>query len=295
MNSSLNALKNRFELDENSLDNLPEHSYKENRCRNHYGKSVVESYFLNIITLTPLIDPDLHKLKLNIDSCEDKHLLIALIYLRYCPDLLNFEFEGNRFIDSHTIDIANEINKKYPKSEQNIPFISGPKISKENIEKIDWDQYIKFDEANDFLKDIFKSRSFELEFNKYYSSNIYNEIEKFLDNSNFYPLRHVYSAISILKIIHETKFNIPINAHNSIEWLNSFKKYDIQEKENKYMDQLLKFMTARIDIKNKGISSNSLKLNKSNDYNLKIYHEKWFKDESGEGIIFESTKFRPRT
>lgn len=288
--SSLNRLKNKFKLDENSLDELPEYSYKEIRCRNHYGKSVVESYFFNTITLTPLIDPDLHKLKLSTDFCEDKHLLIALIYIRYCPRLLDFEFEGNRFIDKNTIDIAIEINKKYPKSIKYLPFISGPKTSEALPEKINWEQYVKFDEANDFLKDIFKSRSFELEFKKYYPNKIYDEIDKFLDNSNFYPLKHVYSAIAVLKIIFDTKFNIPIKAQNSTDWLNSFEKYSIQDKENKYFDDLLKYMTARLDIKNKGSSTNSLKLIKSNDYNLKIHHENWFKDEFGEGVIFESTK-----
>lgn len=290
LNSSLDRLKNKFKLNEDSLDELPEHSYNEIRCRNHYGKSVVESYFYNTITLTPLLDPDLHKLKLNTDSCEDKHLLIALIYIRYCPDLLNFEFEGNRAIDKNSIDVAYSINKMYPKSVQYLPFISGPEISNETPEKINWNQFIKFDEANDFLKDVFKTRSFELEFKKYYPNNIYDEINKFLDKSNFYPLKYVYSALSVLKIIHDTGFSIPADSPNSTEWLYSFKKYDVQEKENKYMDDLLKYMTARIDIKNKGTSSNTINIFKSNDYNLRIYHENWFKDEFGEGIILESTK-----
>ena len=59
------------------------------------------------------------------------------------------------------VRIAHEIIEKN-KGTDNIALIGiksrGMPLAKliaENIEKIDWDQYIKFDEANDFLKDIF--------------------------------------------------------------------------------------------------------------------------------------------
>lgn len=85
--------------------NLLQIHYNETRSRFHFGKSIIESYFSNMVTLTPLIDSNLRKLK-TYDNDSDAKLLIAIIFLRYCPQLLDFEFDGGRKIDLDTINYA---------------------------------------------------------------------------------------------------------------------------------------------------------------------------------------------
>lgn len=56
------------------------------------------------------------------------------------------------------------------------------------------------------------------------------------------------------------------------------------------LNSLLKYCTARIDIKNSGNGSNSIEIIENNDSEAKIYHPPWFKDKTGEGIIIESNE-----
>lgn len=76
----------------NSKD-LPRLLYNEVRLRHHIGKGHIERYFNNKFVLSPLLDPELRKLKLTADECGDRNLLYALIFTRYYPELLNFDFE----------------------------------------------------------------------------------------------------------------------------------------------------------------------------------------------------------
>lgn len=85
----------------------------------HFRKLSVEEYFSNKFLLMLFFDPELHKLKLCTNECQDNNLLFALIYLRYCPELLNFKFEGNRKINEKTLDYAQKINEIYHFTDKN--------------------------------------------------------------------------------------------------------------------------------------------------------------------------------
>ena len=54
------------------------------------GKDIVENYFSGVIKYCPLLDPQLHKLKLNDVNCKDKNLLIAVIFDRYQKKTFRF-------------------------------------------------------------------------------------------------------------------------------------------------------------------------------------------------------------
>lgn len=271
-------------------DELPEIAYKEVRCRNHYGKAIVESFFYNNIALSPLIDMDLHKLKINDDLCSDKHLLIALIYHRYCPELLNFKFEGGRYIDSETIKYAKEINAMFPFKKEHLNFISGPTIEKAQEKHVE-SSSVKFDDANELIKKCFYSRSFEMEFKKYFPANYFNEIIKYEQNNNFYPLRHIYAAIAILKLINCTQSKIPNYSIDNELWLKGFINEPKFENNGKNIENLLsKYYTARIDLKNFGLETNALEILQNSDKQSKVHYENWFKDETGEGFVIESKK-----
>lgn len=105
-------LKNKYKLLNHKIteSELTHILYKESRTRHHYGKTRVERYFANQITLSPLMDPLINMLISNIGE------MPAVIYDRYCPDLLNIRIEGGRIIDENAISFAHELNKKYPVS-----------------------------------------------------------------------------------------------------------------------------------------------------------------------------------
>lgn len=110
---------------------MPELYYKEVRNRNHYAKAITEKYFSNVFTLTPLMDPEIHKIKIGDNDFNDMHLLFILILLRYCPKLLDFEIEGGRKFDENTIGLAKIINEKYPFENTDVNEL----ISFDNMEK----------------------------------------------------------------------------------------------------------------------------------------------------------------
>lgn len=297
VDSGLKSLKNKLNISEEYSKELPEKMYKEIRCRHHFGKAMVESYFFNEFTLTPLIDSELHKLKLKTDNCDDRNLLMALIYYRYCPKLLNFKFEGNREINLDTINYAKKINDKYPLRLKSKNLISGPKIENTFFEIKNNGNFIKYNEVDDLLNDIFNSRAFMLEFEKYYSPQIYQKILNVVKNEKRFPLKHAYAAFSILKIIHDTKFK-SMNNKNLKTWLDSFlfsQNYEFKEDnsytnsfDNNLVNLLLKYTTSRIDLINLGSEKNSIKVIDYDDSKLRIDFPKWFESNEGKGLCIQS-------
>ena len=128
-----NIIKNSFDQLNNDFEkkDSPHLLYNQTRSKNHFGKLSAEFVISNLIKLSPLLDVDLHRLKLSDEGCNDDNFLIALIFARYCPNLLKFRFNHN-FIDEETISHAFKINDKHPFEKPNYELISCKKI-KNNI------------------------------------------------------------------------------------------------------------------------------------------------------------------
>jgi len=76
-------------------------------------------------------------------------------------------------------------------------------------------------------------------------------------------------------------------ALNKEEIKNHIKEYsNYTQNEN---DNLLKYLTARIDIKNYGDNKNSIEIKKISDKQAEIDYPNWFKDEFGKGMTIQST------
>ena len=291
---AIDKIKEKFDLNNQDASIIPEKLYKEIRSRHHYGKALVESYFSNTFTFTPLIDEELHKLKLDSENCHDRRLLMAVIYQRYCPKLLDFDFEGNRGISYETIEFAKQINKKYPFVKKQKEFISGPKITEIITNNVPNDNYVKWDEVNDFLSEVFFSHSFEMEFKKYYSKKAFDKISEVVKTQGRFPLKHVYSAIAILKIIYDTGYNL-IDNHDLNSFLKSFINNNDFDFNDEYLDMgtinlLMKYNTARLDILNEGSKDNTVKIIEYDDSNMINEYPKWFQSNNGKGLRIESFK-----
>ena len=113
---SFDRLRARYEAFGRSLDpsEISWALYRETRGRNHVGKAMAEQYQVNNISLAPLLDPDLHRLKISSGVCGDSLFLVALIYKRFAPGLLEFRFNQDKGFRPETLRIIDQVNESSP-------------------------------------------------------------------------------------------------------------------------------------------------------------------------------------
>lgn len=285
---TLENLANDFDIVDLNSKDLSFLVYFENRWRHHFGKLTVEENITNQKKLNPFLDPELQKLKLSTEKCSDWDLLISLIFVRYCPKLLNFKFEGGRKINENTIKYAEYLNNLYPYIPKDYEYISGPPI---NLKKQDSEIFHHWDEVNLYLKEIFESRYFEMEFKKFFSIDLYNNIINSIKIGSYFPIQYATPIFSILKILDDIK---SFDMNNNFDFNNWIKRYheNYSESEiNSYnMDLLLNYITARVDIKNRKSSKNSIEIIEISDKNSNMDYPSWFNKGDGDGLVLTSKK-----
>lgn len=274
---------------ERSSKRLASLLYRETRNRHHFGKEWIESYLYNKITLAPLSDPDLSKLKVSTEEFNNDLLLFSLIFLRYCPDLIDFKIEGGREISKETIRHASEINEKYPFNQKEYKYIAGPEpdLNIDNPKKINTSSDVK-----KVFEDIFYSQNFIKEFEKYFHPKIYDKIRRQNQYRKIFPLENVYASLDILKIRDYVKINGTLNDDSYGDWLDSYVVVEPEDNELrikgnnfKNKDLVKKYRTLRIDMKNMGLDTNDLEiLEKSSKYSMDTTPE-WFSKSGGIGHV----------
>ena len=286
LRSGLLKVQKKSNIDDFNSKEVPEVYYKETRNRNHYAKAITEKYFSNVFTLTPLMDPDIHKIKIGGNDLNDMHLLFILILLRYCPKLLDFEIEGGRKFNEKTIELARIINKKYPFENIN----ANELVSFDKKEKNTLSNKCNIGNPDSILKKISNSNFFEVEFKKYYPSNLFNYLISDIKHRKFFPLTNFYSAISILQIIEYVNFNNIINYNSAVDWIQSFDekpKCDCFEITSSKFD---KYTTARIDLINRGGKDNFLEFIDISDGSATLLFPDWLKTDNGSGSVIQTKK-----
>ena len=281
-----NIIKNSFDQLNNDFEkkDSPHLLYNQTRSKNHFGKLSAEFVISNLIKLSPLLDVDLNRLKLSDDECNDDNLLIALIFARYCPDLLKFRFVHNRFIDEGTISHALEINAKYPFKRPNYELISCKK-SKNNI--IPKNNTFKKGDAEKYIEKIFFSKAFRKSFELQFSSELYDELVKRYKKLNYFPLEDAYAAIAVIKICDCINYS----SYTDSSMLNNLLiNYDDNDFDSSIKSFLNKYNTARLDIKNYGAESNTIKILDISDSSANILYPNWFKNSEGSGVVIQSMK-----
>ena len=288
------AMQEKYKIkDSNSID-CPWHLYEETRCRSHYGKASVESYFSNVYDLNPLIDPDLCRIKLCTSECSDNRLLLALIYTRYCPKLLDFKIEGGRSISQETIRFAQEINKKFPidksvfdktvRTDFNVELSDQSVI--DTLNNGEKRGAVQWGEPDKYLKRVFDSNSFRSLFCTYFDDEIYRFADKWVTNHNFFPMRECYAVIGLTKVIEDIM--VSNGSRNSlVQSLDNFIERDYYSTEIN-IDDLKNYITARIDIKIFG-DNPDLELVSTSDDSMKMHKPEWLQ-KGGLGYTIESCK-----
>ena len=173
--------------------------YRETRCRNHFGKGIVEGILANIYSLSPLLDPDLYRLKLVTESCPDRNLLPALIMERYASGLLAFPFDGNRSILPSTIEYAGNLSSRYPCPQITEAAGSGRRNKADSFPDITPDQ-VPHESPESILKKAFRSQAVKRLFVASYNDATYQIISRDVDNRKYQPLSIAFVVLAIVKL-----------------------------------------------------------------------------------------------
>ena len=170
--------------------------YREARCRNHFGRQTVESFFGNTVSLSPLLDPDLHRLSLSSEYCNDANFLTALIFDRYAANLLNFEFQGSRKIDHETLKCAHELNQQHPFVPKPISPIPASLHASKEFPLQDISRVNK-QSLEEKIYRAFLSPSFLELLEEYYDRSFICSIVKNVAETKHHPLQMVFSSLGI--------------------------------------------------------------------------------------------------
>ena len=208
-NSSINLLNRSVDFlrNERILNNDYEIAnilYSKILGRNHFGKTALESFISNIYMIQPLMDPDIRKIKYNMNR-NTTHDLLAYILIRFSPDLINYPFNGNRSLSPESIKRAKKLERNLPtyirRYDYNDHFFIDDNRNSPEIYKNDKNN------AEEYLKEFFKSNKYFEILNKLYDKNIYNFAKKYSNISNSFPLRHEYALLSIVVAIEYISIN----------------------------------------------------------------------------------------
>lgn len=195
-NRSISILKEEKNL-ENDYE-ISNNLYYKATGRNHFGKSALEDFIANIYTIQPLMDPDIKKIKfeINEESSED---LIAYIYVRFAHNLINFPFQGNRSLKLKSIEKAENLNlKRIPykiKSNYNPNFyIDNKRVSPSFPTH-------KTENPYSFFYHLFKKKKYKKLINKIYDINVYRWANEYMKKIKYHPLSQHFALLSIAKTI----------------------------------------------------------------------------------------------
>ena len=177
--------------------------YLKGRSRNHHSKLALESFLVNEYILQPIIDPDIKKIKYNING-ESSHDLIAYIYARLSNDLIYIPFEGKRKLNKESVKKAQKLNKKL-----------GPYKIKSNYNEnfyIDTKRKCpvppsKDNNAKEYLSKIYNSQKFINIINQLYNNNVFNWTKAYSEKTTFYPSRNRYGLFAIAKTLEDISKN----------------------------------------------------------------------------------------
>ena len=285
---NLNHIKKDFYGNYND-DNIEYAISKEAVHTYHFGRGSVEKFMINEFGLNPLTDPEINKIKRHDGICTDKNLLISIIYLRYCPEILEFDFEGDSEIFDETIEYAKKINAKYPFNFAGYEPLSGniPVETSTTPDK----NLLKWGDMTGLFTDAFLSKSFKNEFEIYYSPKLYDNLALRVKTWGYVPLQFAYPAFAIMKVIRDSKMNSYNKDERIVEWLKEYAETgnDYGTTDYSIMKKLFIYNTARIDITNHG-NGNDVSLIECSDIAGGVRKPSWIKPETGGGIIIESDK-----
>ena len=296
LKENFKMIRKKYRIEDANSDSIPSLLYFETRSRQHFGKGPVSGYFGNVISLSPAIDPEIRTLKLSTSECSDYNLLLALLFIRYAPDLLDFPFDSNHFIAPETIEYAKKINGRFPRPIKDVAettrggvFYLQPRDSR--AEKILASKQSNPQISPSLLKDAFKamfdsSKTFGL-FTSYFDVELYNFAAAYYEKTNILSSdRLSYAITSIVRVLEDVE--ISQRNHEPYRDMQRFIEQDFATIHNdaQLIDKFRLYITARIDIKLMS-TTGDFQIVSFSDEKAHISKPSWF-NKDGIGYIIHS-------
>ena len=177
--------------------------YWKGRTRNHYGKAALESFLVNQYILQPLIDPDIKRIKFDVNE-KSSHDLIAYILIRFSHDLIYFPFQGKRELNKESIKKVEKLNKNFSPYKIKLNYNENFYI---DIKRNCPVPPSKDNNIEEYLRKLFKSQKFINFINQIYDNNVYNWAKEYSKKSSYYPLRHGYGLFAVVKTLENLSIN----------------------------------------------------------------------------------------
>lgn len=189
--------------------------YQETRCRHHFGKISLVRYFGNNLSLSPALDPELRTLQFDTPELPDPKLLMALIFIRYEPQLLNFPFQGNRTINPQTVAFAQKLNEAFPRRattnqvERGGVFNLRPLDTKtaQAVESSRNNENISKETVEAFTKAAFESaRTYGL-FRMYFDEELYRYAAEYYEKQTLGRIRYINGVVGVTKVLEDVEIS----------------------------------------------------------------------------------------
>ena len=168
----------------------------------HFGKASLIGFLTNKYSFQILMDPDLKKLKFDTEKNSSQDLL-AYIYIRFSPDLINFPFERNRILNKESIKKAEKLNKKIPPYKIKLDYNKNFYIDNER----NYTSFSGDNNAKDFVMSLFKSSKFTRIINEVYNNEVYDWAIQYSKKQILFPFKHLFGLLSVYKTLEDISLN----------------------------------------------------------------------------------------
>lgn len=204
-NRSIEILKHR-KIYKNEYE-ITADVYYRGKIKSHFGTESYENFIANKYNLHPLIDSDIKQINYNING-NLSHDLLAYLYIRYAPDLLNFKIQGKRFINKENVKNIQNLNKKYKLYKKSYYFNKKFYIDKKR--KYSYQKAINLEYYNnvkEYIMEIINSNKIYYYIHKLYNDSVYKWAIEYINKTKYHPFRHINSLLAIAKILEDIAIN----------------------------------------------------------------------------------------
>ena len=295
----LRSVRDKHQINDAESTDIPQMFYFETRSRFHFGKDLLCNYFMNIVSLTPAIDPELRTLQLFTPECPDPNLLITLLFTRFQPDLLKFPFDRNRSIAPETVAYAQKLNERFPRR------VTTEKIEAEKFHLLPCDTRtekiidskrnnpkISIDLLETCLKATFESSKTYGLVTSYFNAEIYNYAKNYYDTHVFGRSRPMYAVCGVAKVLED----VQISQRNCPKY-QDMKRFieqdfyiikDDEDSNSQIINNFSRYFTARIQFQLwQKTATDSIKIISVSDEKAKISNPAWYQ-KNGVGYVIQS-------
>lgn len=299
LDDAYRIIKEKHKITDDNSTDYPLYLFEEIDNRVHFGKGILEDYFSNTFNMNPYIDPDLLKLRLNDPKCLDNNLLMAVMYVRYCPKLLDYRFARGG-MDPETVKFAQGINEKFggfkcetsqDAEEKDSAFHVNARDEKvAELISVSSNKLFPIDAPERYLKSVFDSVGLRKLFATCFDEEIYCKADDFYQQKEVYhPMRYCYSVLAVTKAIEDVIASKATSPHTLVQGMDRFVKENYYQPEDsrKLILRLEDYLTARMDFQLLGEGHPDFEVVSVSDSRASVSMPGWIQ-EDGTGYMVES-------